>query len=155
MKEISNITCPHCNGTKIKKNGHTPNGKQRFYCRICGKSFTTSAKFKISKKARLVLGVLYNLLDKDFYDSESLQQALQNACLQEKELNLDDVDYDGCLCNHKVQGSYLRYRCYNPKLILCVEDNKIKLYKIHPANKETKNKFRNIVIQEKLHKEQS
>ena len=155
MKEISNITCPHCNGTEIKMNGRTPKGKQRFYCNDCHKTFVNSTKFKTSKKARQVLGVLYNLLNEDFYNTETLQQALYNACLNEKELNIENVYFDNYLDQHKVHGSHLRFRCYNPKLILCVENNKINLYKIYPANKETKNKFRNIVIQEKLHKEQS
>lgn len=143
--------CPHCGANNVKKNGFTPKNKQRFYCNRCKKTFTGLSRLKISKEARQVLGILYNLLDNDFYDSESLQQALYDACLEKKELNINDVYYDGCLDRHKEQGSHLRYTCYNPKLIVCVENNKLKLYKIYPANKNTKYKSRNIVINEQLY----
>ena len=76
---------------------------------------------------------------------------VNNNVVLAKELNINDVYYDGCLDRHKQQGSHLRYTCYNPKLIVCVENNKLKLYKIYPANKNTKYKSRNIVINEQLY----
>ena len=143
------IKCVH---SSFKRNGLTANGKQRYRCKICGKTFTAQSTYKINKKARVALGILYNLLEADFYDAPTLQKALYKACLKEKELDLHEVDYDSCINKHKVHGSVLKYICYNPKLIVCIEDNKLKLYKIHPANKETKNKSRNIHIQELFHK---
>jgi transposase-like protein len=152
MEEKDILKCPRCNNNCVKKSGHTAKGKQRFYCKNCKKTFTNLSRFKISKNAKLALGLLYNLLDSDFYNTESLQQALHNAILQKKEINLNDVYYDGCLKKHKEHGSHLSYKCYNPKLIVCVENNKLMLYKIHPANKEIKHNYRTIVIHEILHK---
>ena len=31
--------CPHCGATHIRRNGHTPDGRQRFVCVDCGKTF--------------------------------------------------------------------------------------------------------------------
>ena len=30
-------SCPHCQSTRLKKNGTTANGKQKYYCHDCGK----------------------------------------------------------------------------------------------------------------------
>lgn len=35
--------CPHCGGTHVVRNGHRKDGKQRFVCRDCGKSFVINA----------------------------------------------------------------------------------------------------------------
>lgn len=152
MEEKDILKCPRCNNNCVKKSGHTAKGKQRFYCKNCKKTFTNLSRFKISKNAKLALGLLYNLLDSDFYNTESLQQALQKASSQETEFDLCNVEYDGDKKLHKVHGSVLEYECYNPKLLICIENNKLKLYKIHPANKQTKNTQRSIWIKEILHK---
>ena len=40
MCEITiQVSCPHCNGTKVKKNGVKKNGNQNFLCRDCSKQF--------------------------------------------------------------------------------------------------------------------
>ena len=33
------ITCPHCNGANLMKNGHSETGTQRWFCNLCRKSF--------------------------------------------------------------------------------------------------------------------
>ncbi len=38
------ITCPHCNCTDLQKNGHRENGRQRWRCKVCKKSFQLSYK---------------------------------------------------------------------------------------------------------------
>lgn len=152
MEEKDILKCPRCNSKRVKKSGYTAKGKQRFYCQACKKTFTDLSRFKISKNAKLALGLLYNLLDSDFYNTESLQLALQKASSQETEIDLCNVEYDGDKKSHQDRGSVLKYECYNPKLLICIENNKLKLYKIHPANKQTKNIHRSIWIKELLHK---
>ncbi len=44
------ITCPHCNCTDLQKNGHRENGRQRWRCKVCKKSFQLS--YSYSYKAR-------------------------------------------------------------------------------------------------------
>lgn len=40
MCEISiQVRCPHCEGSKVKRNGKKPNGSQNFYCQECRKQF--------------------------------------------------------------------------------------------------------------------
>ena len=29
------VSCPHCHGTELVRNGKTPDGRQRFLCRDC------------------------------------------------------------------------------------------------------------------------
>lgn len=31
------LTCIHCGSDQLTRNGHAPNGKQRFKCRACGR----------------------------------------------------------------------------------------------------------------------
>jgi insertion element IS1 protein InsB len=40
------VTCPHCEGTKVKKNGKKQNGNQNFYCHCCRKQFQLHYKNK-------------------------------------------------------------------------------------------------------------
>ena len=40
------VECPHCEGTKVKKNGKKANGTQNFLCRPCGKQFQFAYKYK-------------------------------------------------------------------------------------------------------------
>jgi len=34
----TNVSCYHCGSEKLVKNGHAPNGKQKYLCRDCGKA---------------------------------------------------------------------------------------------------------------------
>ena len=36
------ISCPRCNSTDAKKNGHIHNGKQNHYCKECGRQFVNN-----------------------------------------------------------------------------------------------------------------
>ncbi len=42
------ITCPHCNCTDLQKNGHRENGRQRWRCKVCKKSFQLSYSYSYS-----------------------------------------------------------------------------------------------------------
>ena len=33
------VTCPDCAGSNVIRHGRAPNGKQRYRCRDCGRSF--------------------------------------------------------------------------------------------------------------------
>ncbi len=50
------MSCPSCANTKVVKNGHIHNGKQRYLCRACGRQFTPEASKKVisvETKARI------------------------------------------------------------------------------------------------------
>ena len=47
MCEITvRVSCPHCEGTKVKKNGVKKNGNQNFLCRTCVKQFQSHYTYK-------------------------------------------------------------------------------------------------------------
>jgi IS1 family transposase/transposase-like protein len=47
MCEITiRVSCPHCQGTKVKKNGRKGTGKQIFYCRDCKRQFQYEYLYK-------------------------------------------------------------------------------------------------------------
>lgn len=39
MKHFTEITCRYCRCNDLIKNGHSPNGTQRYRCNTCGHSF--------------------------------------------------------------------------------------------------------------------
>ncbi|MFV0566936.1 MAG: IS1 family transposase, partial [Flavobacteriaceae bacterium] len=39
MLHTNTISCPHCQSNNLVKNGHSPNGTQRWRCNTCSKSF--------------------------------------------------------------------------------------------------------------------
>jgi rubredoxin len=43
---ITKVTCPHCDGIKIKKNGVKKTIKQNFYCHDCKKQFQCDYVYK-------------------------------------------------------------------------------------------------------------
>ena len=40
------ITCPHCSSFNLKKNGKTPNKKQKYRCRECAKQFILDYQYQ-------------------------------------------------------------------------------------------------------------
>lgn len=39
MKHVEIIQCTYCQGEDLRKNGHSPNGTQRWHCKGCNKFF--------------------------------------------------------------------------------------------------------------------
>jgi transposase-like protein len=44
------IHCPHCSCTDLQKNGKTPNGTQRWYCKGCKKYFRLDYRYNACKQ---------------------------------------------------------------------------------------------------------
>lgn len=42
-------TCRHCGGSNLSKNGHRPDGTQRWRCNACKKSFQMSYTYNANK----------------------------------------------------------------------------------------------------------
>lgn len=51
----SEVSCPCCNSTNLKKAGFSPNGTQRFICRDCNKAFNADTKIHPSKEELIKL----------------------------------------------------------------------------------------------------
>jgi transposase-like protein len=45
-KVLTKVNCPHCQGTKVVKNGHKKDGTQNFLCKPCGKQFQQAYRYK-------------------------------------------------------------------------------------------------------------
>lgn len=46
MRHVKVVSCPFCGSEDLQKNGHSPNGTQRWKCKTCGKFFQLSFKNK-------------------------------------------------------------------------------------------------------------
>ena len=46
------VHCQHCESDKLVKNGHAPNGKQKYLCRACGKASRENASAKGYSEAK-------------------------------------------------------------------------------------------------------
>ena len=44
------IQCSHCQGTDLQKNGKSPNGTQRWYCKACKRYFRLDYRYNACKK---------------------------------------------------------------------------------------------------------
>lgn len=39
MRHVETVKCPYCSDEDLRKNGHTPNGTQRWSCKGCRRTF--------------------------------------------------------------------------------------------------------------------
>ena len=50
------MKCPKCAGEKIVKNGSTHNGKQKYWCKKCGRQFVVNPQpYRISEEKRALV----------------------------------------------------------------------------------------------------
>lgn len=49
---VITILCHHCGTPDIIKNGHVPNGKQRYRCRACGRQSRENPTPHVTSEAR-------------------------------------------------------------------------------------------------------
>ncbi len=54
----NNLTCPRCQLSHIKKNGHTYYGKQNYRCKRCGRQFVENSQLINQSKRNLVKKLL-------------------------------------------------------------------------------------------------
>jgi transposase-like protein len=50
MVHQQEILCPHCQGRDLQKNGKSPNGTQRWYCKTCTKYFRLDYRYNACKQ---------------------------------------------------------------------------------------------------------
>jgi len=84
MCEISTkVTCPHCQGTKVVKNGHKKDGTQNFLCKCCAKQFQFSYRYKGAnpKNKRLIVSML--LRNSGIRDIETVLKVSRSCVLNQ------------------------------------------------------------------------
>lgn len=72
LKTKENTICPHCQGTRVVKNGLKANKTQNFLCRSCGKQFLGTYKYtRVNPNIkRLIISML--IMNTDIKDVEKV-----------------------------------------------------------------------------------
>ena len=84
--EKGQTTCPHCNGNKVIKDGHTKMGVQTYKCKDCGKRFNDLTK-TVFVRTRLTFEQLEIFL-KCFQDKISLRKTAKRMGVNKKTVHL-------------------------------------------------------------------
>ena len=122
MTENDNEIKCQCGSTNIKKNGKH-NGRQRYLCKDCGKTFYYPHEYKYQHNTKRILSLLYKMLYNDLFKAEDLEEALY-----------DTRPYYQYACNTLFCKKYLersknkrnlKIECYKPKLLICKDDKYI------------------------------
>ena len=125
--------CIYCNSKKVIKHGFQ-SGKQRYRCKECQKVFCeTSVGTTYSRSEKRLLSMLLNMLENDFYGKADLQEVLNMTKkyrngIGKIRFKTKAVKYD----NNKEKD--LTLTCYNPKLLICSDDQNITFYQIPSGN---------------------
>lgn len=125
--------CIYCNSKKVIKHGFQ-SGKQRYRCKDCKKVFCeTSTGLSYSRSEKRLLSMLLNMLENDFYGKADLQEVLNMSKkyrngIGKIRFKTKAVKYD----NNKEKD--LTLTCYNPKLLICSDDQNITFYQIPSGN---------------------
>ena len=56
--QANNLTCPRCQLSHIKKNGHTYYGKQNYQCKLCDRQFVQRGETVSQEKQQLIKSLL-------------------------------------------------------------------------------------------------
>jgi insertion element IS1 protein InsB len=82
MCEIQTIViCPHCQGTKVNKNGHKKGGIQNFLCKDCKKQFQFSYKYNGANPITKRLKISMLLRNCGIRDIETILQISRGCVL--------------------------------------------------------------------------
>lgn len=125
--------CIYCNSKKVIKHGFQ-SGKQRYRCKKCQKVFCeTSVGTTYNRSEKRLLSMLLNMLENDFYGKADLQEVLNMSKkyrngIGKIRFKTKAVKYD----NNKEKD--LTLTCYNPKLLICSDDQNITFYQIPSGN---------------------
>ena len=76
------INCPHCQSSKIVRNGKKKNGSQNLLCRCCGKQFQPAYQYKGANPA--IKQLIIRLLERNtgIRDIEQVLQVSRNCALR-------------------------------------------------------------------------
>ena len=138
------ISCPFCESETVIRYGKR-NNLQRYKCKACNHFFTSECKkISCSRASKRAISLLLNLLNNDFYNVDNLQEAINNA-------SHDKTAVSKIYFNNEYREktkNELRFACYNPKLLICVDDTAITFIQLPKAKYE--NNTRSIIINDQL-----
>ncbi len=125
----TNPKCPKCDGRTIKYG--TRNGKQRYRCRHCSCTFYNPElqEYKYTRNTKRILSLLFNMLDKDFFGAEDLEQALHPTEKYYKQAK--KIQFNTKVLEFKTKKE-VKIGCYKAKLLICQDDKSITFIPIPP-----------------------
>ena len=132
-KECSKYKDKECSSIKL---GKTKKGTQRFKCKFLDRTVTLK-DYHFRKKDLEFLTILNQLVRNDMYGAKTLEEALSNVNIKDKIIDASYIDYDDG-DKHVTNGNIYEYMCKNPRLLVCIEENKLKIYRIKPVNRNYK-----------------
>jgi hypothetical protein len=62
ITQANNVSCPRCQFSHIKRNGHTYYGKQNYQCLLCGRQFVVREQTVSEDKQELIKSLLLERL---------------------------------------------------------------------------------------------
>ena len=81
MQHTTTLTCPHCSGTDLVKNGHSRNGTQRWRCNKCNKSFQMEFRYNAHKAGIKEKNLEYTLNSRGIRDISRILQINKNTVI--------------------------------------------------------------------------
>lgn len=125
------MKCLYCESKNIKKNGKF-NGKQRYRCKDCGKTWSESHKCAdFSKTETRQLSLLLNLIDEIIDNKVILRNSKvapqlfkERSRINKKQIQFHDI---------KISGD-IEIDCYKPTLLICQDGDLIDIYRIPKGN---------------------
>ena len=82
------MNCPHCQSTKLHKNGKERNGRQKFKCTVCDRGFTdpTSDTNITRNKVGISLNEFRSKYDVDFIVKKTLENLDPNMIYEKNDI---------------------------------------------------------------------
>lgn len=128
----NNPTCidPNCGGLTVKHD--TRNGVKRYRCKKCGKVFKNPAEetYKYNRREKQIISVLLNMLEHDFWKETDLNKAFAHAIKNTDRYYkyAKNIRFD--TRNVKKIESKININCFQPKLIICQDEQNITFIQI-------------------------
>lgn len=131
------MKCKKCGSQEFRKNGKRKGKIQRFRCKNCDWSYSNH-KIIYTKTEKRLLSFLINFLETDL-EGKDIKKLLFKS--KEYRSGISNIQIGQCRKDETyVQENKLTSYCPKPRLIICEDNNKIKLIKI-PAEVSEKYTF--------------
>jgi IS1 family transposase len=117
MKIKIELNCPHCQGTKIKKNGWKSYGKQNYLCKesggtvffVWGKRDAKTAR-KLRKKL-LAAGIGYDRICTDNCESFIISFLSDNHIIRKR--YAAGIEGNNCRLRHRIRRAFRKTCCFS------------------------------------------
>lgn len=112
------------------------NGKQRYKCKNkdCKAVFTDNPKFTCERSPKRAMTVLLNLLNNHSYTAKDISIAFNKMKDDSKVKDINKIRIDTKFVDKKYESDEeFTINCYNPKLLICADDNVITFFPLPSA----------------------